>query len=200
MLKNIIFDYGNTIIRYDTREMVTSFGVTDETEIEILMRICFDRKYWDRLDDGTLTQEDFVSGVVGELPLSLKEVGEKICNNWYAVTPIIDGMDTLIKKLKKDGYKLYLLSNICLMLANDTSKFKLYNEYFDGGVMSSPIKLIKPNTDIFQHLLEKYSLKAEECLFVDDLLPNVEGAEKCGIHGFRFCNNAQELEKFIYNS
>ncbi len=199
MLKNIIFDYGNTIIRYEPYEIVESFGVTDQKDKCQLVQVCFDRKYWDKLDDGTLSQADFVKQVKTELPHCLHKIAEEICNDWYKVTPVIEGVEVLINKLKRQGYKLYLLSNIGEMFCLDRSKIKLYNEYFDAGVLSSEEKLIKPDVKIFECLLDRYGLKAEECFFVDDLQANIDGAARCAIRGFKFEANVNELEKAIYN-
>ena len=60
MIKNIIFDYGNTLVEFEPRNIALRFGVTDEEEIKLICEKLFDRKYWDRLDEGTLPQEEFV--------------------------------------------------------------------------------------------------------------------------------------------
>ena len=49
-------------------------------------------------------------------------------------------------------------------------------KYFDGGVISAEVKLSKPDSQIYEILLEKYSLVPEECLFIDDLEINVKGS------------------------
>ena len=58
---------------------------------------------------------------------------------------------------------------------------------------------LKPSEDIFNALFEKYNLKAEECVFFDDKLKNVNGAKKTGMHGFVFegyekaCRDLEDL-------
>ena len=55
----------------------------------------------------------------------------------------------------------------------------------DGGVVSYQVHVLKPDREIYEILLEKYSLKAEECLFFDDRMDNVEGAKKVGIQAIQ---------------
>ena len=66
---------------------------------------------------------------------------------------------------------------------------------FDGIVVSSDVKMIKPNPAIYKYILETYNLKPEECLFIDDVEANVKAAEKAGIKGFLFENNYEELKE-----
>ena len=70
-------------------------------------------------------------------------------------------------------------------------------QQFDGLVLSAPIHLLKPTAEIFQYLLDTYHLKAEECLFIDDLPRNITGAEKCGIKGYLFDGDAERLEQYL---
>ena len=55
--------------------------------------------------------------------------------------------------------------------------------------------MLKPSEEIYRHILNKYNLKAEECLFVDDLEANVEGAKKVGLHAEVFKNDYDALIK-----
>ena len=62
-------------------------------------------------------------------------------------------------------------------------------------VISGYVKLLKPDPAIYRCLLEKYQLKAEECIFVDDLKANAEGACSVGIHGIQFLSYEDANEK-----
>ena len=57
---------------------------------------------------------------------------------------------------------------------------------FDGVVVSSDVKMIKPNPEIYQYILKTYHLNPEESLFVDDMKENIEAAKALGIHGIVF--------------
>ena len=197
MIKNVIFDYGNTLVEFEPRNIALRFGITDEEEIKLICEKLFDRKYWDRLDDGTLSQKDFVKNVKSELPTKLHSVAEKICNDWVVNLPFISGMENLVKTLKNDGYSIFLLSNISKHFAERSGEIEIF-EFFDGLVFSGEIGLVKPNVEIFDYILKKYSLKPEECLFIDDNPDNIAMAEKSGINALRFLGRAEDIEKFLF--
>ena len=56
----------------------------------------------------------------------------------------------------------------------------------DGVIVSYQYKVMKPDRSIYEILLNKYKLKAEECVFIDDRVENVEGAKKIGFYGIHF--------------
>lgn len=97
----------------------------------------------------------------------------------------------IIKKLKEKGFKTILLSNA------NASVFerKIYTTYpefknlFDDIIISSNIKMIKPNSDIYLHTLNKIGSKPEESLFIDDSKKNVDGAINVGINGYLYTDS-----------
>ncbi len=64
-------------------------------------------------------------------------------------------------------------------------------DLFDGLVFSGPLGITKPSKEIFEYLLDKYNLKAEESVFIDDNAGNVTGAESVGIKGLLFKGSAE---------
>ena len=90
----------------------------------------------------------------------------------------------IIKKLKNLGYKVYLLSNLKEI---DYEKFikhfdiSIFNELF----LSFKLGMLKPNDDIYQHVINKLNTKPENIYFFDDNKENVEGAIKNGINAYQ---------------
>ena len=90
----------------------------------------------------------------------------------------------IIKKLKNLGYKVYLLSNLKEI---DYEKFikhfdiSIFNELF----LSFKLGMLKPNDDIYQHVINKLNTKPEKIYFFDDNKENVEGAIKNGINAYQ---------------
>ena len=109
-----------------------------------------------------------------------------------------EGIIDLIKELKQKGYKLYILSNMTRHFINNSYKFPILKE-FDGIVYSSLIKMVKPNDDIYQYILDKFGLIANECVFVDDTKTNLVTATRFGIHTFHYHCNTDELRNFIFS-
>ena len=200
MLKNYIFDFGQVIVHFDTAYM-TSLYIKDSEQQKIAEDVIFDRLYWDKLDAGTITDEEVKAEVCKRLPEDISQNACKVYDNWHKNLPFIDGMVDIIKKIKQNGGKLFLLSNISKGFAekyNEVPQLKELFDLFDGLVFSAPIGLTKPNADIFNHLLTKYNLIAEESIFIDDNKNNILGAEKVGINGYLFDGNSEKLNKKIF--
>lgn len=99
----------------------------------------------------------------------------------------IDGMYEVVQDLKNKGYHLYGLSNWAAAtfdkyVGPNFPVFKL----LEGMVVSGHENCIKPDAKIYHLLLDRYNLKAEECIFVDDSITNLEGAERVGIRTYHF--------------
>jgi putative hydrolase of the HAD superfamily len=89
----------------------------------------------------------------------------------------------LVHLLKEKGYNLYVLSNTASGMLESRQHDYNFFELFDGILLSHEVGAVKPYAKIYNILLEKYNLKPEECLFIDDFAWNVEGAKKVGIDG-----------------
>ena len=82
--------------------------------------------------------------------------------------------------LKEKGYHTYVLSNACNRFYGYFPRFYDLNT-FEGVVVSSDVKMIKPNPAIYEYILKAYNLNPEECLFIDDMEANIEAAERAGM-------------------
>ena len=199
MFKNIIFDFGQVLVRFDP-DFMTAAYVSDEKERQLISKIVFDRKYWDRLDEGNICDDEVIKGICSSLPTHLHEKAILVYTNWIYNIPNIDGMLEILQTLKNKGVKLYLLSNISTTFAQNYTKSKNVAEllsYFDGLTFSGPIKLTKPNREIFEYLLSTHSLSASDCLFIDDNEKNIEGCKSVGITGYLFDGNAKKLREYL---
>ena len=199
MIKNYIFDFGNVLAEFYPDRLTVPF-VSDEETKEFISNIVFDRVYWDKLDDGSITDDEVKSQICSRVPVDLQDVACKVYDNWiYNLTPV-KSMEQLILDIRKTDKKLYLLSNISIGFAKNYSKvswIKNLFDCFDGVVFSGNIKMVKPNRDIFEYLIKNFNLKADECLFVDDTLKNIEGANLVGIEGYLFDGDATKLRNYL---
>lgn len=199
MIKNYIFDFGNVLGEFSP-DKLTKVYVPDEKTRAHIRDVVFDRIYWDKLDEGVITDEEVKKDICTRLPAELHEVACKVFDDWtYNMTPV-KGMEQLIFDIKKTDKKLYLLSNIGKPFIENHRSVKWIKELFDcfdGLVMSGSIKKVKPNKDVFEYLLKKFDLTAEECLFIDDNENNIEGAKCVGIDGYLFDGDADKLRKYL---
>ena len=115
------------------------------------------------------------------------------------IFPLKDNLK-MIDLVKEKGLKYYILSNYPKDAFEYTYNMCPFIQNADGMVISYDVLMIKPNKNIYLKLLDKYELKANECLFMDDLDVNVEGAKSVGINAFIFKDledGYKKLEEYL---
>ena len=200
-MENYIFDFGMVLVRFDTEYMTKQF-IKDSDDCKTAKDIIFDRTYWDRLDDGTITDSEVKECIKSRLPQRLWDSACKVYDNWYFNLPFIDGMVDLIKEIKATGSKLFVLSNISKGFAENYRKVPALEELFalfDGIVFSAPLGIVKPEVEIFEYLLEKYKLDRRKTAFIDDSEKNIKSARAIGINGYTFDGDSEKLRRWLFS-
>ncbi len=186
MIKNIIFDIGNVLASFRPKEVLEEMGL-DEKEVNAILDATVRGPYWVELDRGVMGEAEVIEAMRSHVPqcyladferFFAEETGKLVRSLPYA--------EDWLKGLKERGYHVYLLSNYPVGLFEIHSPHFTFLPYTDGRVVSGYVKCVKPDERIYSCLLEKYSLSPQECVFLDDLAENVEGAKKLGIHGIHF--------------
>jgi putative hydrolase of the HAD superfamily len=90
--------------------------------------------------------------------------------------------------------RLYFLSNMPLPYARTLEKNNAFLQWFDGGIFSGDVKVIKPDPAIYQLLQTRYQLEPAQTVFIDDLIGNVKAARELGWHGIHF-ESASQLQQ-----
>lgn len=112
----------------------------------------------------------------------------------------IDGTARILERFSGNGLKMIGLTNFSgEKLALTRPKFPFF-QHFDDVIVSSEVKLIKPDPAIYRLTLERIGCQADECVFVDDSLPNIEMARRLGFHAIHFRSPEQlqtELERIL---
>ena len=194
MIKNIIFDFGNVIIKWDVYGILKSYNISDD-ELKILEKAIFQSEEWNKLDEGLLDIEDAEKVFESRFPSELKGKVKEITESWFEKIEFNEKVCNLIKDLKSKGYKVYGLSNTNIQFYNYIKNLDI-GKYFDGFLISACEKMMKPDKNIYYRLFEKFSLNPEECFFIDDTKENIIASEKCGMKGFVFnINEFEKLEK-----
>ncbi|MCD8327097.1 MAG: HAD family phosphatase [Lachnospiraceae bacterium] len=184
MIRNIVFDMGQVLMYFRPDSFLGRYSLSEE-EKNLLKREVFQSVEWVLLDWGELTDEQALERICPRLPQSLHPVARRLVGMWDRPIEPVEGMAELLRDLKEAGYGIYLLSNASFRHP-DYWKRVPGSEYFDGLVISAFEKKIKPNPEIYQCLLERFGLAAEECFFVDDQPANVAGAFVTGMDGAVF--------------
>jgi len=136
-----------------------------------------------RVDYGMLSRQEFDQGVAEIIGLPVSEVTEKYWVKSYRNEIVIDW----VKDLKKQGkYKIALLSNIGSNWIDDFISKNEINEMFDETVLSGEVMMRKPDPKIFEYAADKLALNPSECVFIDDIMKNVESSQLVGMTGVLF--------------
>lgn len=140
---------------------------------------------WVQLDRGAIEQAQAIRSISARLPARLHGAVGQILNNWHEGAAPIDGMDALIRRLRAAGYGVYLLSNAAKTIHAYAPRLPGY-DCFNGLFFSADWHLLKPEIAIYRAFCDEFHLDAGECVFIDDLSLNVEGAIHAGMHGLVF--------------
>lgn len=193
MIKNIVFDIGNVLTDYRWKEFLQDKGF-DEAMIKRIAKAAFLSPVWNEVDRGVWSEEELMQGFIANDPEIEKELYQTLSDAHGLVIPR-DYAIPWVKELKEKGYGVYYLSNFSDKARRDCAEALGFVPFTDGGILSYQEQVIKPDAAIYKLFLERFSLKAEECVFLDDTLANVEGAEAVGIHGIHFVSREQACEE-----
>ena len=114
MIRNIVFDMGQVLIRFDREIFLDRVGVTDPADREMLSREVFLSLEWSRMDRGSLADTEAAEIICRRVPERLHDAVFKLVTFWDRPILEIPGMYELIEELKGRGYGIYLLSNASL--------------------------------------------------------------------------------------
>ena len=195
MFKNVIFDFGQVMIRFDGDIMTAPYA--EGEDLAAVRDVVFDRKYFDALDLGTLSDGEAKADFRLRLPERLWETADTVYDNWIRNLPPIEGMAELVKDLKKAGIHVYLLSNISRYFSSHKEANPVLFS-FEDWVFSAEVGLVKPDPAIFRLAVEKFGVIPEETVFVDDNAKNLEGAASVGLATYLFDGNAARLRAALF--
>lgn len=184
MIRNIIFDMGNVLISFDPEKTLRKY-TSDENDIKLILDKFYSGELYRDTDRGIKTHAEVIDIIAPELTDSAVRLLKKLyVEESFGLTnlPVAPGMCELIRELNSNGYSTYLLSNAGYDFY-DYSKAIPAIALLKGGVVSCDIHHIKPEREIYEALLNKYSLNPHECIFIDDLQENIDGARRCLIDG-----------------
>lgn len=193
-IKNIVFDVGMVLIDFCWAQHCRNLGFSEDI-IECFDKNMISSEYWDKMDEGIIMEEDAIREFIKAMPQYQEEIEifwkhpEGFVQEYSYATP-------MIQQLKKKGYKVYLLSNYPLgMYQVHWPMFSFFLEV-DGYIVSAQECMKKPDERIYRLLCDRYQLKAEECLFIDDRQVNVDAAITMGMKSVLF-EEYEELANYL---
>ena len=193
MIRNIIFDIGNVLTDFRWKEFLADKGF-DEAMVRRIAKASVQSPVWNEIDRGVWSMEELMQAFIRQDP----EIEEELRRAYGDITGMVTKRAYAIpwiQELREKGYRVYYLSNFSEKAYEDCADALDFLPYTDGGILSYREKLVKPDPEIYRRLLSRYSLEAQESVFLDDTALNVEAAERLGIHGICFRTKEQAEEE-----
>lgn len=181
MIKNIIFDLGNVLVKYSPENFLGKYVKSENQEVFITN--VFKSKEWLELDRGTLSYEDAIEIFSKRVPEERESIERLFRENISScISPIKENVE-IMRNLKKNGYSVYILSNFHQPAFEYIKENWDFIREFDGDVVSCYYHYIKPERAIYETILNKYNLIPSETIFIDDVEANINGAKEVNIGG-----------------
>lgn len=199
-VKNLIFDVGNVLLEYRWYQMLLDFGLSEE-EAQVARPLIFENKTWEEFDMGNLPTQEIVDSYCEQLP-QYEELLRWFFGHLELMHIARPDVWERVHALKEKGYRIYLLSNYSKDFFDVHTKDASFMNDIDGRLVSYEVHLMKPDKAIYECLLERYALKAEESVFFDDRPENTEAAEALGIRSYTITSKEyllSVLDEFLEN-
>lgn len=185
MINTIIFDLGGVLIDWNPQYLYRSLFDNEEEMIHFLANIA--TPDWNEEQDAGRTLEEGTEMLVKRFPGHEANI-RAFYGRWNEMLGgAFDGTVELLKKLKESGkYKVYALTNWSAETFPIAIERYEFLSWFDGVVVSGTEKMRKPQPEFYQLLLNRYHVKPEEALFIDDNKRNILAAEQLGIKSIHY--------------
>ena len=194
-IKNIIFDVGNVIVRWSPIHIIEkTFPNLSTQEHRILLEKIFKSDTWINLNLGTISENTAKLNFISSIEVFDQSKADTLFDYIKSTQELIPGTTNIIKTLHTNNYLLFALTDNVKEIMIYLQKRYDFWQYFSDVIVSANIGLKKPGKKIFEYALKKNNLKAQETIFIDDHLPNIEAANALGLHVILFSNAIDCLE------
>jgi len=186
---NIVFDLGGVVFNWQPDAILSRVFENPATQ-HLARTEIFEHADWVALDRGTLDLNQAINRGAERTGLPQNEIETLFNAVPQSLTPIHDTID-LVRSLSSSDHKLFVLSN--MQFASITYLEETHDIWslFEGIVISCRIQKVKPEPEIYEHLLSEHQLTAAETIFIDDMSENLQAAAAQGIRTIQFGDAAQ---------
>lgn len=193
MIKNIVFDIGNVLVGFNWSSFIEALNFSPEITKRVT-EATVKSDDWDEIDRGVLSNDEVLDRFIENDPEIKAEI-ETFYDNFGGLLKQFEYTKGMILDFKRRGFKVYCLSNMSYKAVNECADALDFLPLLNGYVLSCDVKKIKPDADIYSTFLDKYKLKAEECVFIDDLQKNIDTAVELGMKGLVFTDLKSTVTK-----
>ena len=191
-IDTVVFDLGQVLIPWDPRKLYQKL-FNDEAEMErFLADVC--HPDWNTQQDAGRPLAEATAERIAAFP-QFEALIRAYYGRWEEMLgEAVEGSVQLLKELKAKGYRVLAITNWSSETFRQVRPLYPFLDEFEGIVVSGDELLIKPDQAIFRLFCERYAVKPEQAVFLDDNPHNVEGARAIGMRGILFQSPEQARE------
>lgn len=193
MIRNLIFDMGQVLMKWDPMYIAAHY-VDDPAEAQEFVDALIVQPAWNLVDAGRIPEKDYRAALEKRAPEKWREKLLRCYDEFHIYMPPLEEMHALANAAKAAGYGVYVLSNALPRFRDLLAGWPTL-QCVDGMVISAIEGMAKPDPRIYRLILERFGLKGEECVFIDDIQANTDAAEREGIHGAQFDGDVARLRE-----
>jgi 2-haloacid dehalogenase len=196
MINTIIFDLGAVLIDWNPHYMYRTIFDDEQEMKDFLANVT--TSDWNEEQDAGRSLQEGTEALVKQFPGHEEKI-RAFYGRWVEMLgEAFEGTVEIFKQLKESGkYKIYALTNWSAETFPVALERYEFLQWFDGVVVSGAEKMRKPTPEFYQILLDRYAVKPEESLFIDDNYRNILAAEKLGITSIHFTSPELLKEKLL---
>jgi putative hydrolase of the HAD superfamily len=197
-VRNVIFDLGGVVLDWNPDHIVARIQPVPELR-PLLKTALFGHADWRLFDRGALTEPELIERLQVRIGATRQEVEVILDTVRHSLVEKPETLQ-LIRALQARGMPLYCLSNMPGSIYAHLRQRHDFWDVFSGIVISGEVQMMKPEPEVFRHLLATFDLRPEESVFIDDLPANIDSARQVGLHTVWFKDAAQcrrELDQIL---
>ena len=188
----LAFDLGNVLVRVDQMKLAGWLAPHTQAAPEEILALTFASSLKADYDCGRLSSQVFYQQLMDRLNCLLPY--EQFCQYWTGIFSPWEGMQTVVARLQ-ERYPLFIVSNTDpLHFEYVLANFPVLR-HFSRFILSYQLGSQKPEPGIYQALIAALETSPEQCLFIDDQLPNVEAARQHGLQAWQFFSAADLIDR-----
>ena len=197
MIKTIFFDIGGVLI--DIHPERTYQYLSDSADVEVSMvKESFPWDAHDQYERGIMNNEDWFITYKESLPQPCCLKRSDFWNAWKLLLGEEKNTVNILEALNKQ-YSIWLLSNTNPKhIQDEIEKRYLFPSLVNGAVYSFDVGVRKPEKEIYEIAMQRANANPQECLFIDDLLENIQAAKQIGIEGIHFISSKQLKQELVH--
>ncbi len=197
MIKTIFFDIGGVLI--DIHPERTYQYLSDSADVEVSMvKESFPWDAHDQYERGIINNEDWFITYKESLPQPCCLKRSDFWNAWKLLLGEEKNTVNILEALNKQ-YSIWLLSNTNPKhIQDEIEKRYLFPSLVNGAVYSFDVGVRKPEKEIYEIAMQRANANPQECLFIDDLLENIQAAKQIGIEGVHFISSEQLKQELVH--